>query len=134
MKKREDNRPRDDEEIYVKRGNRFVQASDQWAYSGLRAGQWLVEVREGSTTIRRPLWPDKLAMSAAMELARDAMTKAMSDAARLRPTSMPLSPKWRKAWKKFENEVGAELVPTTLTGMSCWDIVGAGIKALTLRE
>ena len=128
-------RPVYGEELYVRRGRRYVCCSDPYAVAGLMTGFWLVHVREGGTTIRKPVYPDRLALSAAIEEARDALVTALSDAIQLRPSRKP-TPAERKAWAAYCAEAekrSGTLGPLTWWQRCCDDIVNAALKVLKTR-
>lgn len=120
-------------ELFVKRGKRYVSTNDPWAYTGLQKGHWHVWVREGSTTIRQAVWPDRENVAAAMLEAEEAMVQALSEKAKVRPPSVKMSARHQKAWARYVKEAGEEAF-TTFSQPSMWDIVQAGITALKERK
>jgi hypothetical protein len=116
------------EPLYKKEGRKYIMVNDPWAYEGLRDGFHLVQVRPGSVTIREPVYPAKQELLAAIEIAREAMEKALLEANKMRPSEKELTPQEQKAWEAYQEIAGEDSL--TLYGLSISDIVDAGIKAL----
>ena len=117
-------------ELYEKVGRRYIRVNDPWAYEGLREGHWHVWVRPHNVTIRKFVLPDKKEVSAAIEEVREAMIEAMQEANKSRPSKRALSEKELRAVKAYRDIMGDD-IPITFDGISMWDLVDAGIKALT---
>ena len=49
--------------LYRKVGKKFVPVNDPYAYDGLRNGFWLIQVKDGSTSIRQEIYPEKGSVS-----------------------------------------------------------------------
>jgi hypothetical protein len=94
--------------LYKRVGNKYVQANDPWAYEGLREGFWLVQVREGSTSIRSQVWPAKAAISAAARVKEEELVDIIRKASEARPTQRPISEQALKDWQKFIKKHGSE--------------------------
>jgi hypothetical protein len=116
------------EELYKKEGRKYIRVNDPWAYEGLWDGFHLVWIRPGSVTIREPVYPAKQELLAAIEIAREAMEKALLEANKMRPSEKELTPQEQKAWEAYQEIAGEDSL--TLYGLSISDIVDAGIKAL----
>jgi hypothetical protein len=82
----------------------------------------------GGQSRRYNIDPNHAAMIAAGRVAEDAICRAISKAAELRPKNTPITEAQRKAWKKFSKEMGDELC--TLYGLSAHDCAEAGMKAM----
>jgi hypothetical protein len=67
-------------------------------------------------------------MIAAGRVADDAICRAISKAAELRPQRTPLTAKQKKAWEALREAFGDELC--TLQGLSIHDCAEAGLKAM----
>ena len=62
---------KEDQRLYRKVGKKFVPVNDPYAYDGLRNGFWLIEVKDGSTSIRQEIYPDKAPIQAAARMLED---------------------------------------------------------------
>lgn len=118
-----------DGQLYVKQNKKYVSVSDPWAYTGLQKGHWHVWVRQGTTTIRTAVYPDRMGVAAAMLEAEEAMCEALAEKDRCRPPVIKMTKKHQKAWANYLKEAGAAAF-TTFNKPSMWDIVQAGIQAL----
>lgn len=87
--------------LYARKGSRYVQVSDPWAYDSLREGTYLVQVRPGSTTIRQAVWPDRAEVDAALRDLEDELVDLIGKAARARPTKQQLTPEERRLWDEL---------------------------------
>jgi hypothetical protein len=67
-------------------------------------------------------------MIAAGRVAEDAICRAISKAADLRPQRKPLTPRQKKAWEELAVAFGDELC--TLQGLSIHDCAEAGVQAM----
>ena len=115
------------EELYKKVGRRYVPATDPWAFAGLREGHWHVIVRPGSVTVRTPIWPNRMAVCAAIEVVRDAMMEAMQGANESIPRG--ITPKEQRAVKAYRDIMGKDAA-ITFSGVSMWNLIDTGIKVL----
>jgi hypothetical protein len=91
-------------------------------------GNHLVMVYPGGTSRRFNIDPAMAPMIAAGRYAEDAITRAISKAAELRPQRTPITEAQQKAWRKLAKEMGDELC--TLTGLSVRDCAEAGVQAM----
>lgn len=114
--------------LYEKVGRRYVPVHDTEAYRGLPAGDWLVSVRGGLTTVRRLVEPDHAAFLAAARVAEDAMLGALRRASEARPQKGRLTGKEQRAFAAWKEVMGEETM--MLTRDSAYDIVQAGIEAV----
>jgi hypothetical protein len=115
---------------YEKVGRKYVPVSeyDSEYLDSFSKGTHLVMVYPGGQSRRYNIQPNYAAMIAAGRVAEDAICRAISKAAELRPKNTPITEAQRKAWKKFSKEMGDELC--TLYGLSAHDCAEAGMKAM----
>lgn len=95
-------------QYYVKKGKRYVPVNDPHAYEGLGKGIYLVAVRPGSTSIRTLLNPKFAELDAALDCLQEGLTKAIAKQSEMRPSSIPLTAREKKAWKAFDKIMGGE--------------------------
>lgn len=121
-------------QLYLRKPNgRYVEANDPYALDGLRNGVWLVIVKPGSKTIRSPVFPDRLAISAALEEFREELIEAMNEAQKAypRPKTAPLSEKELEAIKAYREVMGEDDLDSFVwDGMSLSDIVDKAIDSI----
>ena len=91
-------------------------------------GTHLVQVYPGGASRRYNIDPAYAPMIAAGRVAEDAICRAISKAAELRPKQTPITEGQRKAWAQLAREFGDELC--TLHGLSVHDCAEAGVKAM----
>lgn len=115
---------------YEKKGRKYVPVAeyDSDYLDSFPKGNHLVMVYPGGTSRRFNVDPAYAGMIAAGRIAEDAICKAISKAAELRPPSTPITPRQKKAWEQLAKEFGDELC--TLRGLSIHDCAEAGIKAM----
>jgi hypothetical protein len=115
---------------YEKRGRRYVPVAenDYDMFDAFPKGSHLVMCYPGGQSKRYNIDPNYAAMIAAGRVAEDAICRAISKAAELRPKSTPITEAQQKAWKKLAKEMGDELC--TLYGLSVHDCAEAGVKAM----
>ena len=115
---------------YEKVGRRYVPVAeyDNDFLDSFTKGTHLVMSYPGGTSRRFNIDPNYAAMIAAGRVAEDAICRAISKAAELRPKSTPITEAQQKAWKKLAKEMGDELC--TLYGLSVRDCAEAGVKAM----
>jgi hypothetical protein len=89
------------ERLYRKVGKKFVPVNDPYAYTGLHNGFWLVHVKEGCTSIRQQIYPEKAPLTAAARLIEDRLIDIIRKASEARPANIPLTPEQKKDWEKF---------------------------------
>lgn len=95
------------QQLYKRKGNRYVPANDPYAHDGLREGSWFVKVSPGSVTIRAAIYPDHMEIQAALHDLEEQLVKLIGDAARARPWKAQLTPEEKKAWDRLM-KVGGE--------------------------
>ena len=115
---------------YEKVGRRYkpVAEYDNDLMDSFHKGNHLVMVYPGGTSRRFNIDPAMAPMIAAGRYAEDAITRAISKAAELRPQRTPITEAQQKAWRKLAKEMGDELC--TLTGLSVRDCAEAGVQAM----
>ena len=119
------------ETFYRRQGKRYVPITyyDSELDASWHEGAHLVIV-EPNTTIRRfSIDPDFATLIAAASYARDDMANAIHEASKFRPIDQPLSQEQLDAWHQMEKVMGSRLY--TLTSASAYDVVDAGIEAMT---
>jgi len=87
--------------LYRKVGKKFIPANDPYAYDGLREGFWLIHIKEGCTSIRQQIHPEKSAITAAARLMENKLIDIIRKACEARPAKITLSPEEKKDWDKF---------------------------------
>jgi hypothetical protein len=97
---------KEDQRLYRKIGKKFVPVNDPYAYDGLRNGFWLIQVKDGCTSIRQEIYPDKAAIHAAARLMEDKLINIIRKACEASPNKTPLSPEEKKDWDKFIKKHG----------------------------
>lgn len=118
---------------YEKKGRRYVPVAeyDNDLMDSFRKGNHLVMIYPGGTSRRFDVEPALAPMIAAGRYAEDAVCRAISDEAKLKPQQTPLTEGQKKAWQKLAKEFGSELC--TLQGSSVRDIAEAGVKAMQVE-
>lgn len=120
--------------IYYERvGRRYVPVSeyDNDLMDSFTQGTHLVQVYPGGSSRRYNIDPNYAAMIAAGRVAGDAICRAISKAAEMRPKSTPITPAQKAAWEKLSKAFGDELC--TLHGLSTHDCAEAGVKAMMVE-
>ena len=97
---------KEDSRLYRKVGKKFVPDNDPYAYEGLRNGFWLIQVKDGSTTIRQEIYPDRACISAAARQMEDKLVDVIRKAGEARPAKTPLTEEQKKDWDKFIKKHG----------------------------
>jgi hypothetical protein len=115
---------------YEKVGRKYVPVAeyDSDYMDSFPKGNHLVMCYPGGTSRRFNVDPNYAAMIAASRVAEDAICRAISKAAELRPKQTPITEGQKKAWTKLAKEMGDELC--TLYGLSIHDCAEAGVKAM----
>jgi hypothetical protein len=88
----------------------------------------LVMSYPGGQSRRYNIDPNYAAMIAAGRVAEDAICRAISKAAEMRPKSTPITPAQKAAWEQLARAFGDELC--TLHGLSTHDCAEAGVRAM----
>jgi len=116
--------------FYKKQGRRYVPVAeyDQEYLDSFPKGTHLVMCYPGGQSRRFNIDPNYAAMIAAGRSAEDAICRAISKAAELRPERTPLTQKQMKAWEKLKDAFGDEI--STLRGLSIHDCAEAGVQAM----
>lgn len=115
---------------YIKQGRKYLPVAeyDQDLMDSFHKGTHIVMVYPGGSSLRYNIDPAYAPMIAAGRVAEDAVSRAISKAAELRPKNTPITEAQQKAWKKLAKEMGDELC--TLYGLSVRDCAEAGVKAM----
>lgn len=95
--------------LYRKKGRKYVPVSDPYAYEGLGKGWWLVQVREGCTSIRAAVYPHRAEVEAAIKEKADKIEEILFEATQARPKNRPVSPELRKDWEALIEKHGKEM-------------------------
>lgn len=97
---------KEDQRLYRKVGKKFVPVNDPYAYDGLRNGYWLIHIKDGSTSIRQQIYPDKASLTAAARAIEDNLLDIIRKASEARPNKTPLTEEQKKDWDKFIKKHG----------------------------
>ena len=119
--------------FYEKQGRKYVPVSeyDNDFLDSFTRGTHLVMSYPGGQSRRYNIDPDYAAMIAAGRVAEDAICKAISKAAEMRPKSTPITPAQKDAWEKLAKAFGDQLC--TLHGLSTHDCAEAGVRAMMVE-
>ena len=115
---------------YIKQGRRYVPVSeyDSDLLDSFPKGCHIIMSYPGGKSTRYSIDPAYAPMIAAARVAEDAICRAISKAADLRPPRTPITAKQKKAWEALAEAFGDELC--TLQGLSIHDCAEAGVKAM----
>jgi hypothetical protein len=115
---------------YEKVGRKYVPVAeyDNDFLDSFTKGNHLVMSYPGGTSRRFNIEPALAPMIAAGRVAEDAICRAISKAAELRPQRTPLTPRQKQAWEELAAAFGDELC--TLQGLSIHDCAQAGVEAM----
>lgn len=97
---------KEDQRLYRKVGKKFVPVNDPYAYDGLRNGFWLIQIKDGSTSIRQQIYPDKAPLTAAARMVEDKLIDIIRKASEARPNKIPLTEEEKKDWDAFIKKHG----------------------------
>ena len=97
---------KDDQRLYRKVGKKYIPVNDPYAYDGLRNGFWLIQIKDGSTSIRQEIYPEKASIHAAARLMEDKLIDIIRKASEARPSKVLLSPEEKKDWDAFIKKHG----------------------------
>jgi hypothetical protein len=97
-----------DQILYKKKGNKYVQANDVSVLDGLREGWHLVRVEDGCKSIYHNVYPAKAELLAAVKNKRDELVKIIREASEAKPVNQPLSEQALADWKWFMSRNGKE--------------------------
>lgn len=92
---------KEDQRLYRKVGKKYVPVNDPYAYDGLRNGFWLIQIKDGSTSIRQEIYPEKAPIHAAARMMEDKLVDIIRKAGEARPNSTLLTPSQKKDWDAF---------------------------------
>ena len=99
---------KDDNRLYRKVGKKFLPVNDPYAYDGLKNGFWLIQIKDGCTSIRQQIYPDKSHITAAARLMEEKLVEIIRKSGEARPAKTPLKPEQKKDWDRFIKKHGAE--------------------------
>ena len=94
--------------LYRKCGKKFLPVNDPYAYDGLRNGFWLIGIKDGCTSIRQQINPDKSHITAAARLMEEKLVEIIRKSGEARPSKTALSREQKKDWDRFIKKHGAE--------------------------
>ena len=97
---------KEDQRLYRKVGKKFTPVNDPYAYDGLRNGFWLIQIKDGCTSIRQEIYPDKAPIHASARLMEEQLVEIIRKAGEARPARTLLSPEEKKDWDKFIKKHG----------------------------
>lgn len=97
---------KEDQRLYRKVGRKYVPTNDPYGYDGLRDGFWLIHIKEGCTSIRQQIYPNKAPLTAAARLVEDKLVDIIRKASEARPANNTLTPEQKKNWDKFTAKHG----------------------------
>jgi hypothetical protein len=119
--------------LYKKVGRKYepVAEYDSVYLDSFPKGNHLVMCYPGGSSRRFNIEPSFAPMIAAGRVAEDAICKAISKAAELRPPRTAITENQRQAWEALAVAFGDELC--TLQGLSVHDCAEAGVKAMQVE-
>jgi len=97
---------KEDDQLFKRRGRKYIPVNDPYALDGLRDGWWLVKVAPGLTSIRQAVYPHKAEVTAAARDKEDQLVEIIRAASEARPPTRPISVEAAKDWKKFIKKHG----------------------------
>lgn len=97
---------KEDQRLYRKVGKKYIPVNDPYAYDGLRNGFWLIQIKDGSTSIRQEIYPEKASIHAAARMMEDKLIDIIRKASEARPSKVLLSPEEKKDWDAFIKKHG----------------------------
>jgi hypothetical protein len=116
--------------LYKKVGRKYepVAEYDSVYLDSFPKGNHLVMCYPGGQSRRFNIEPAHAPMIAAGRVAEDAICRAISKAAELRPPKTPITENQKQAWEALAVAFGDDLC--TLQGLSVHDCAEAGVKAM----
>lgn len=99
---------KDETRLYRRAGNKYVPVNDPYAYDGLRNGFWLIQIKDGCTSIRQQIYPDRAHITSAARLMEEKLVEIIRKAGEARPNKTALTPEQKKDWDRFITKHGAE--------------------------
>jgi len=97
---------KEDQRLYRKVGKKFIPVNDPYSHDGLRNGFWLVQIKDGSTSIRQEIYPDKASVHAAAREMEDKLVDIIRKAGEARPNKTMLTAEEKKDWDAFIKKHG----------------------------
>jgi hypothetical protein len=94
--------------LYRKCGKKFLPVNDPYAYDGLKNGFWLIQIKDGCTSIRQQIYPDKAHITSAALLMEEKLLEIIRKSGEARPAKTALTPEQKKDWDRFIKKHGAE--------------------------
>jgi len=116
--------------LYEKVGRKYVPVQEEVWHNTWPEGWYLIHVHPGGSMMRLCVKPDYPSLLAAAEKARDAMARAIAEAARPTPPKRKLTARERKAYKAYAQAIGKDAPIVMFDRGSPADIADAGIDAL----
>jgi hypothetical protein len=117
-------------QLYTKKGKKYVAYNDPYAYDGLTNGCWIVIVTPNGKTIREQIWPDREEIVTGIEIARQGMEDAMMEANRIQPSYRKNTALEQKAFNAYLAILNDDKATLTASRASISEVVDAGIKYL----
>ena len=99
---------KEEKRLYRKCGKKFTPVNDPYAYDGLKNGFWLIQIKDGSTSIRQQIYPDKAHITSAARLMEEKLVEIIRKSGEARPSKTALSREQKKDWDRFIKKHGAE--------------------------
>jgi len=97
---------KDETRLYRRAGNKYVPVNDPYAYDGLRNGFWLIQIKDGCTSIRQQIYPDKAHITSAARLMEEKLVEIIRKSGEARPAKTALTPEQKKDWDRFIKKHG----------------------------
>jgi len=108
-----------DEVFYTKNDHGEFEPVAIWSYKlldSLPYGSHLVRVSPGSRSMKYTIDPDRAAVVAALEYARDAITNSIVESSKASPTQEPVTQMQKEAWdnmkEAFDNDIAGIQFPS----------------------
>jgi len=114
---------------------RYIPTGTMWPTNYFEEGTYVVRVKPKKTSIVSIINPAKAEVVAAIEEARDVMTKKLMDLSRYAPPQNFNSDVHKNAYEQYEKaftDEGLDPYPLTLSMESVWSIIDAALE--TLKE
>ena len=124
------------ETLYKKVSGRYKPVNDIYALDGLHEGNWIVQVKPGSKSISQLKKPDFTAVDSAVLEFKDILVDKVYQASQLRPLTVKLTDKEKRAWDAYKKIMGDDL-PTMFGYVSIHQIVNEAIQefqSITLKN
>ena len=101
-----------DEVFYTKNEHGEFEPVAIWSYKlldSLPYGSHLVRVSPGSRAVKYAINPDRAAVIAALEYARDAITSSIVESSKASPTQEPVTEMQKEAWDNMKEAFGNDM-------------------------